>query len=278
LNKKVLLTGSTGFVGRQVLKFLQNKKVEIVLVVRRGKKEISNNKVVDIYTSDDIFSESIEWWADVCTGVDLIIHAAWYAEPGSYLYSDKNIECMQGTINMSRGAVISKVKRIVGIGTCFEYNLEKCRMLDVKVPLNPKTPYAASKVATYLLLSQYLLNCGVEFLWCRLFYLFGEGENDRRLIPYIESRLKNNLIVDLTSGEQIRDYMNVVDAGRMVVDMAYSKHVGPINICSGVPITIRQLSERIADNYGKGELLRFGAKGNNDFDPFCVVGVPFRKP
>ena len=48
---------------------------------------------------------------------------------------------------------------------------------------------------------------------------------------------------------------------------------GPVNICSGVPVTIRQLAEQIADEYGRRDLLRFGARPDNPADPACVVGV-----
>jgi dTDP-6-deoxy-L-talose 4-dehydrogenase (NAD+) len=59
----------------------------------------------------------------------------------------------------------------------------------------------------------------------------------------------------------------------MIVEAALGTVQGPINICSGVPMTIRQLAERIADEYGRRDLLRFGARPNNLVDPPCVVGV-----
>jgi nucleoside-diphosphate-sugar epimerase len=46
-----------------------------------------------------------------------------------------------------------------------------------------------------------------------------------------------------------------------------------VNICSGEAVTVRQLAERIADEYGRRDLLRFGAKPENSFDPPRVVGV-----
>jgi dTDP-6-deoxy-L-talose 4-dehydrogenase (NAD+) len=59
----------------------------------------------------------------------------------------------------------------------------------------------------------------------------------------------------------------------MIVDVALSDRQGPVNICSGVPITVRQLAEQIADQYGRRDLLKFGARPDNLFDPPCVVGV-----
>jgi len=275
LKRKILLTGATGFVGHQILKSLQNEDVDIVLIVREGwqKKIINKNRITGFVLTKDLFSEDANWWADVCSGIDIIIHAAWYAEPGKYLMSDKNIDCLQGTLSMAKGAEFSGVKRCVGVGTCFEYELTG-GLLSVDTPLNPITPYAAAKAAAYLSLSQWLPEKGVEFAWCRLFYLFGEGEDYRRLVPYIKSRLKDNKVAELTSGNQIRDFMNVSDAGRLVSNVALGETTGAINICSGVPITVRQFSENIANAYGRMDLLQFGARPDNFVDPSCVVGVP----
>jgi dTDP-6-deoxy-L-talose 4-dehydrogenase (NAD+) len=106
-----------------------------------------------------------------------------------------------------------------------------------------------------------------------LFYLYGDGENPKRLVPYIRSKLQAGEIAELTSGTQIRDYLNVSEAGEMIVQAAFDATVGPINICSGVPITVRELAEKIADEYGGRELLKFGARADNLIDPPCVVGL-----
>jgi len=91
-----------------------------------------------------------------------VIHAAWYAEPGQYLQSSKNLDCLQGTLNMAKGAVQARVRRFVGIGTCFEYDLRQ-DMLSIETPLKPLTPYADAKAAAYMALSQWLPAQAVDF-------------------------------------------------------------------------------------------------------------------
>jgi dTDP-6-deoxy-L-talose 4-dehydrogenase (NAD+) len=121
-------------------------------------------------------------------------------------------------------------------------------------------------------LSQWLPVHEVEFVWCRLFYLYGEGEAENRLVPYLRHCLSNGHPAELTRGDQIRDFMDVSDAGRMIVDTALGSAQGPVNICSGIPVTVRQLAERIADEYGRRDLLHFGVRPDNHVDPPCVVG------
>jgi nucleoside-diphosphate-sugar epimerase len=59
----------------------------------------------------------------------------------------------------------------------------------------------------------------------------------------------------------------------MIVETALGTEQGPVNVCSGMPITVRQLAEQIADEYGRRDLLRFDARPDNLIDPPRVVGV-----
>ena len=270
----VLLTGSTGFVGRQVLRALGVQDATVRLVIREGADEPQGHsaKIDRVIRTPDLFAELASWWADACEGVDTIIHVAWYAEPGKYLQSSKNLDCLIGTLTLAQGAIQAGVRRFVGVGTCFEYDLSQ-GTLSIETPLKPLSPYAGAKAAAYLELSQCLPSENVEFSWCRLFYLYGEGEDARRLVPYIHARLSPGEHGDLTSGNQVRDFLDVSQAGSMIAEAARSTSQGAINVCSGIPITVRKLAEQIADEYGRRDLLRFGARADNPVDPPCVVGT-----
>ncbi len=270
----ILLTGATGFVGRQVLRELVRRNCKVRLVVRQGSRRqyIQSDEIESVMMTPDLWSESAAWCADVCRDVDIVIHAAWYVEPAQYLQSPMNLECLLGTLRLAQAASQAKVRRFVGIGTCFEYDLSAGH-LTIATPLRPSSPYAAAKAAAYLMLSQYLPQQGLEFAWCRLFYLYGEGEDERRLVPYLRARLGAGEPADLGSGTHIRDYLDVREAGQMIAEVALGSVQGPVNICSGTPVTVRELAERIADEYGRRDLLRFGVRPDNLVDPPCVVGL-----
>jgi nucleoside-diphosphate-sugar epimerase len=270
----VLLTGPTGFVGRQVLKALGECGLGVRAVVREGKQDrFANQQAIEsVITTPDLFAESVDWWAEVCKGIDIVIHVAWYAEPGKYIQSARNLDCLIGTLQMAKGAAKAGVRRFTGIGTCFEYDLTG-GMLSIYTPLRPLSPYAGAKAGAYVALSQWFPQQRGEFAWCRLFYLYGEGEDERRLVPYLRAKLAVGAPAELTSGVQIRDFLDVRKAGQMIVETALSGEQGPVNICTGVPITVRKLAEQIADEYGRRDLLRFGARPDNLVDPACVVGV-----
>ncbi len=269
---RVLLTGATGFVGRAVMAELVVQGCEVACVVRAGTAGRLPAESASIAESDDLFAECPDWWAERLSGVDLALHLAWYAEPGKYLVSDKNLDCLSGTLAMAKGAAQAGVPRFVGVGTCFEYDLIGGD-LTADTQLNPQTPYAAAKAAAYLTLRSYFAEKSISFLWARLFYLYGEGEDPRRLVPYLHQQMQRGEPAELSGGGQVRDFIDVKDAARLMVSEALGTRQGATNISTGKGITVRSLAESIADGYGRRDLLRFGARPDNLTDPARVVGV-----
>lgn len=267
MTERILLTGAAGFVGRQILKALLVRGADVTALTRT--RTITNARTI---RTEDAFAESRAWWAQTCSGIDVVIHAAWYVEPGLYLTSEKNLDCLVGTVRLAQGASDAGVRRFVGLGTCAEYDLNQGD-LSIATPLNPQTPYAAAKAALFHALSQWAESKEVSFLWARLFYLYGENEDPRRLVPYLHECLAAGERADLTSGTQVRDFLDVEVAGKRIADAAMSEREGPMNVCSGEPVTVRAFAERIADRYGRRDLLCFGARPDNRFDPPRVVGI-----
>jgi len=273
---RVLVTGATGFVGRQVVRALIESGTSVVAVVRSRTEAEPSTVLPDVttfVTTTDLFAESPAWWEAQCKNVDVIVHSAWYAEPGRYLRATQNMDCLIGSLNLARGAASAGVRRLVGVGTCFEYDLTH-GTLSTDTPLKPLTPYASTKAALYMSLSHWLPLQSVQFAWCRLFYLYGEGEDDRRLVPYLRKQLAHGHRAELSRGTQIRDFLDVREAGRKIAAVALGDFEGPLNICSGRGVTVRELALSIAADYGRPDLLDFGSRPDNLVDPPQVIGIP----
>ena len=276
--RHILLTGSTGFVGRAVTKALHLAGHRLCHVVRQGSADRipvlgPKDRVIEV---PDVFAQTATWWAEAMQGQDLVLHMAWYAEAGKYQTSPQNNECLIGTLAMAQGAGLAKLRRFVGVGTCLEYDLHtpqaERQSVGTNSPLNPQSPYAAAKAACAFALGQSLPQAGVEFLWARLFYLHGAGEDPRRLVAALHDNLSKGQPMALTSGLQVRDFLDVADAARMLAGDALSDRCGVSNICSQTGITVRALAEHIADQYGRRDLLQFGTRPDNPDDPPYVVG------
>tara|TARA_Y100000590_G_scaffold469846_1_gene660128 strand:+ start:1313 stop:2161 length:849 start_codon:yes stop_codon:yes gene_type:complete len=273
--RKILLTGATGFLGKQILNQLDNQEVSIRVISRSKQEDFFSNykKVTEIIETKNFFNESNDIYKQICEGVDTVIHVAWYAEPGKYLESPINLECLSGTLNFAQAASQQGVRKFVGVGTCFEYDLTSSKPLGINDPLNPLFLYSEAKTAAFKILSRFFKSEDIDFLWTRVFYLFGEGEDERRLVAALRSKLAIGEPIDLTSGSQIRDFMDVKDAGALIADASLGLNVGPFNVCSGEEISIKELAEEIADEYGKRDLLNFGAREENLSDASYVVGI-----
>ena len=267
---RVLLTGATGFVGQQVLKSLKQQNAYVRIITRN---QTNVGAADDTVITKDIFLETQTWWELQLENIDIVIHAAWFVEPGKYLNAVENVNCLQGSLRLAKAFIKSNAKHFVGIGTCFEYDLNG-EILTTKTRLNPTTLYAATKTSLFLTLSQLLPPLGKTYSWCRLFYLYGENEDPRRIVPYLHQQLSAGHKAILSSGEQIRDFLNITEAGDRITKTALQQLSGPVNICSGTPITIQALAEQIADEYGRRDLLNFGMRPDNLQDPPSVVGEP----
>ncbi len=269
----ILITGATGFVGQHVLNEILKRSIHCAVVCRDENKIDTNlqKKIKKIIISKNIFTETKKWWLHNLKGIDLVIHIAWYVKPGEYLESYKNIECLTGSINLAQAVLESNVAKFVGVGTCFEYDFDNTK-IDINKRLSPKNLYAASKVSLFNILTEILKN-KKDFLWGRLFYLYGDGENEKRFYPYLKKKMEKNEIAELSDGAQIRDFLDVKDAANILVRASLGANKGPFNICSGKEISIRNFAYQIADEYGNRELLKFGMRPNNDLDPAYVVGI-----
>lgn len=274
MTKIILVTGSNGFVGRQILRYLLNQPVRLRLIIRGILDEefLSHPNIESVIATLDLFDETQAWWNKVCKDVATVVHIAWYTEPGKYLNADENLKCLQGTINLARACEFNKIKRFIGIGTCIEYDL-KDEAVSPLTPLNPTTIYSACKASVFLTLNQFFKFKKIDFLWCRLFYLYGEKEDSRRLVSYLKEKLSRGEEVNLSSGLQVRDFMDVKDAGTLIAKLVLGSRTGPVNICSGIPISIREFSQKIADEFGLKSLLKFGKINEDPLDYPYIVGI-----
>jgi nucleoside-diphosphate-sugar epimerase len=272
--KTVLLTGASGFVGRQICRALLDDGYEVVATVRRQSARMADLEpgIFRIIETDDLFEETEEWWSEKLAGIDAVVHAAWYVEWRKYVDSDANLDCLKGTLSLIRAAARRGIGHFIGLGTCMEYQLPSSR-LTIDSPLQPQNLYSACKLSVYHILLEYFKHEGLAFSWCRIFYLYGEGENPSRLVPYIRRQLEHGETARLSAGTQVRDFLDVKRAGQLISNVVTTGQRGAINICSGMPITIRQLAETIADEYGRRDLLEFGTAPIHPSDPSVVVGV-----
>ena len=112
---------------------------------------------------------------------------------------------------------------------------------------------------------------GISFAWARLFFLYGAGEGEKRLVPSLARALAADLPAKCTSGGAVRDFLDVRDAAEALVALALSDVTGEVNIASGVATSIAQVAQSLGRLAAKPDLVQIGALEDRPNEPPCIV-------
>lgn len=264
MTKKVLLTGATGLVGKESIRPLQDMGYEIYALTiddnnpNNGVNWIKCN-LFDENSVKDVF-EKIK--------PTHLLNFAW-ATTGNYLTSDINLEFVKAGLNMLKYFKANGGKRTVYVGTCFEYKF-KDEPLKETDPVNPQTLYAKSKNALHELAEEFCSINDISFGYGRIFYVFGHGENEKRLTAHLIKTLSENKEVIINNGSLIKDYMYTKDIAGAFAAFLNSGVKGTVNICTGRGISLKEYSTYIAKKLGKEEFLNIKQEETNQ--PPIITG------
>jgi nucleoside-diphosphate-sugar epimerase len=116
------------------------------------------------------------------------------------------------------------------------------------------------------------ISAGASCAWGRIFLLYGEGEHPERFVPSIARSLLSGKSAGMTSGRQVRDLMDVRDAGAAFAELTLGSSVtGAVNIATGLGVTLEEVARRLAKTIGRPELLRIGALPDRENEPPILV-------
>lgn len=266
--KRVLVTGATGFIGRNALRPLIAKGYEVHAVTRKqpGIEQGVHWHNVNLLKSD----ETARLMAQIRP--THLLHFAWYAEPGKFWNSPENFRWLEASLALLRHFREAGGSRIVMAGTCAEYDWNYGFCSEGITPCRPATPYGVCKNVLQETLRAYSVQEKLSSAWGRIFFLYGPNEHPSRLVASVIISLLRGDFARCTHGNQLRDYIHVDDVASAFVALLDSEVEGPVNIASGQPVSLRDIVLAAADYIGARERVHFGAVEAPENDPPLLVG------
>ena len=162
-------------------------------------------------------------------------------------------------------------RRAVLAGTCAEYRWNDELCSEHSTPLDPRTLYGACKHALHIGAQAYARATGVSVAWGRIFFLYGPGENPRRLVPSVVVPLLRGEPASCSHGRQIRDFLYAEDVASAFTALLMSDVTGPVNIASGIPTPISEVARIIGEITQRPDLVRLGAIPTASDDPSLLI-------
>lgn len=268
--KRVLLTGATGFIGRHCLPLLLERGLEVHAVSSRRRLEGLPN--VRWHEADLLDSVQAAQLIDHVRPTHML-HLAWYAVPGKYWTAVENLSWVQASLGLLREFARAGGERLVVAGTCAEYDWRYGYCNEQLTPLRPATLYGTSKHALHLMMDALALEFKLSAAWGRIFFLYGPHEHESRLVAYVIRGLLGHRRVACSPGLQVRDFLHVQDVAAGFVSLLESEVKGAVNIASGVPVSVREIVNMIAEQLGGEGLVDMGAIQPKDEPPLLVANV-----
>ncbi len=266
--KRVLLTGASGFVGRQTVTPLLARGYEI-----HATTSVSRNPVEGLtWHQADLLADGSGRAIVRDVRPTHLLHLAWYAEPGKYWDSPLNLKWLAASVELLHAFGESGGTRVVMTGTCAEYDWNHGYCTENVTPDRPHSLYGSCKKALADVLSASSRQTNLSSAWARLFLLYGPHEPSVRLVPSVIRALLNDAPAQCTHGRQLRDFLHVADAADALCALLDSTVEGPVNISSGQPSTIGELVHEIARQLKRSDLVQLGALPAPAADPPMLVG------
>ncbi|MDQ2854167.1 MAG: NAD(P)-dependent oxidoreductase [Chloroflexota bacterium] len=267
---KVAVTGAGGFIGRHVVAQLERHGNPLTLVLRPGSKA-SDTQSRHQWVQMDIANPPPDSY-DRMGEPEALIHLAWGGLP-NYASPHHLEQELPAQRSFLEGLLAAGLGSLTVTGTCLEYGMQSGALRE-DMPTAPVTAYGQAKDELRMRLEQLRRDRAFNLTWARLFYLHGEGQAPGSLLPLLEAAIaRGDAAFDMSGGEQQRDYLPVEEAAHYLVELALNgMDNGVVNVCSGRPISVRELAESLVAKRGSPIRLNLGRVPYPDYEPMVFWG------
>jgi len=245
--KKVLVTGADGFIGSHLAEMLVQKGADVKALAQYnsfndwGWLDTSPlAKEMEVVTGD---VRDPHFCKHLTKEVDVVFHlAALIAIPYSYVAPDSYVDTnVKGTLNICQAAMENGCERVVHTSTSEVYGTAQYVPIDEKHPLQPQSPYSASKIGADAIAMSFHNSFGLPLVIARPFNTYGPRQSARAVIPTIITQIAaGKKRIELGDVTPTRDFNYVEDTCRGFLALAEcDRCVGQtVNIGSNYEISV----------------------------------------
>ncbi len=255
--RKVLITGAGGFIGSHLTGALVELGAEVTAIIRYTSRSDWGN--LEFLRSEQkaalrVVAGTVEdphFVSRQVAGKDVVFHlAALIGIPYSYVAPQSYVRTnVEGTTNVMESAREHGVARIVHTSTSEAYGTALYTPINEAHPLQPQSPYSASKIAADMVADSFHRAFGTPVAIVRPFNTYGPRQSARAVIPTIISQAFDSSLAEIRLGSltPVRDLNFVKDTVRGFIAIAESDAaLGQIiNLGAGKGITIGDLAAKI---------------------------------
>lgn len=270
---KLLVTGASGLIGRHVVALAAG--MDDVELIASSRNRPANLPERAVFVAADLSHPSRAAALVRSQAPTHIIHAAWETTHPTYWEDPVNLDWAIATGRMAEEFAQAGGERFVQLGSCAEYDWSHELCIEGETPDRPTTRYGKSKLAAFRLVEA-AAHRRFEAVEARIFFVFGPGENEARLIPMICRSHLAGQVPELGSGRQKRDLLFVEDAASALLALARSKGVeGVVNIGAGEEIRLADVAAKLAQLAGSKES-GIGRRSDREGDPERLIAASDR--
>lgn len=256
----ILITGITGFLGSHIAENLVNNGIQVIGLKRIDSdiwrcKEFEDKIIWINIDKDGFFKDELKKYS-----FDTIVHGSWIGVEANtrddWDEQSKNIPFLVSLLDVAKTV---GVKKFIFLGSQAEYGNIDEKISEEQKP-NALNAYGGMKLACQEILKTFCNANNIDWIWLRLFSLFGEKENKNWLIPSLVESMLTTQQMDFTAGEQRYAYLYVKDFALILNKIILMPvEAGVYNISSDKTITIKSLIEEIRNYINPDFILNFGA-------------------
>jgi dTDP-6-deoxy-L-talose 4-dehydrogenase (NAD+) len=266
MDKKILITGAGGYIGRHVTTALLDRGF-VVLACDTDTSGIDGRAVL---LDADIFNREEELFVRL-GAPDVCIHLAW--REGFVHHADAHMRYLSDHFHFLCTMLNAGLKQLVVMGSMHEVGYFE-GAVDENTPCNPRSLYGIAKDTLRKSILLVTRGKDVAVQWLRAFYVYGDDlRNQSVFTKLIRAEQEGKKTFPFNTGKNRFDFIHVTALAEQIAAVAAQTEVnGIINCCTGTPLSLGEKVEAFIKENNLSIRLEYGAFADRPYDSPGIWG------